>query len=558
MVFSLRQSLLLSLFILISALPLSAAEQIHRVEPGESLYSLAKDYGCTVDDLKRLNSLERDILYSGEELMIPPVWPDRHTVNAGDTLSGIAVRYGIPQDKLISLNRLKDTMLRRGQELELIRPPYNEETYTVKKGDTLSWISLKFNISQERLKQINQLGSSSLREGQTIALTASRPQTLIVAGGDSLWNISKQYGIPVEEIKSWNNLSSDTLRKGMELQLYPRILELSDAEKLVAAPAVRLPGSEKTPDETASDDKAAEKPEAPDTETRLASMNDTRSLYISSPSKRRTQPSARYYEEDLKDPMANYRQASALMQRFDEAARALPPLSRKLKGYTIILDPGHGGLDPGAIVENVDGNGNKVYVVEDEYCYDISLRVYRDLIRHGADVHMTIISPDHTIRPTEDASLTFVNVKNEVYNSLLINSLDRRYVWPVGNSWGLDQRKEVAAEFLDGKRKKKTAFISIHADNNPGDGEGTRILYHPGENGSASEDLARHMTGFMGSGSDYRSQNVRVLSDNPAGASILIEVRNLAYASNAWAIRNEELRQDDADRIVRGIVSYYN
>lgn len=42
-------------------------------------------------------------------------------------------------------------------------------------------------------------------------------------------------------------------------------------------------------------------------------------------------------------------------------------LSNVLKGWHIVLDPGHGGLDPGAVVENVDGNGNKVYVVEDEY-----------------------------------------------------------------------------------------------------------------------------------------------------------------------------------------------
>lgn len=544
MSFTSRISLIITVLILLPLYSLCSSELLHKVEPGESLYSLAKDYDCSVEDLKNLNNLNRDVLYSGENIKIPQNYPDKHLVRSGETLSGIANRYEIPQEKLLSVNRMKDTMLRKGQELELIRPPYAGESWTVQKGDTLSWISLKFNISQERLKQINMLNSSSLKLGQIIQLTAPRPQTLTVKQGDSLWNISKNYKLSIDDIKKWNNLNSDTLKNGMSLQLYPVLLELSDDEIAIASPPVKsdlgdVSGSEER-------------------EPRLASIELTPVLNFSRPTGKRTQPSADYYEEDLNDPMDNYREASALIKEFTEAARALPTLSKQLKGYTIILDPGHGGLDPGAIVENSDGYGNKVYVVEDEYCYDISLRVYRDLIRHGADVHITVISPNQTIRTTDDASITFVNQKNEVYNSRIINSLDRRYVWPVGNSWGLDQRKEVASEYLHGIRKKKTVFISIHADNNQGDGEGTRVLYHPDESGNSSQDLAEHLSKYMGIGSMSRAQDLRVLQNNPAGASALVEVRNLAYKNNAWAIRNEELRQDDADRIVRGIVSFFN
>ncbi|MBF9015720.1 MULTISPECIES: LysM peptidoglycan-binding domain-containing protein [unclassified Oceanispirochaeta] len=548
MSYTFRKPLIISVFILLPLMSPFSIESLHKVEPGESLYSLASEYDCSVEELKNLNNLNRDVLFSGEELKIPQSYADKHIVSSGETLSGIAARYGIPQEKLMSVNKMKNTMLRRAQELELIRPPYAGEIWTVQKGDTLSWISLKFNISQERLKQINMLNSSSLKLGQTIKLTAPRPQTVTVAQGDSLWNISKRYELSMDDIKNWNNLSSDFLRKGMALQLYPVTLELSDDEVVLAA---RSTPTDSTPKET------TEQP-VEETELRLAAVNLIPALYFSSPTGRRTQPSADYYEEDLNDPLVNYKDAAALMDEFTEAAKSLPPMSRKLKGYTIILDPGHGGLDPGAIVENSDGYGNKVYVVEDEYCYDISLRVYRDLIRHGADVHLTVISPNQTIRTTEDASITFVNQKNEVYNSRIINSLDRRYVWPVGNTWGLDQRKEAAAEYLDGIRKKKTAFISIHADNNPGDGEGSRVLYHPDESGTASQELAEHLSKNMGLGSISRAQDIRVLHNNPAGVSALVEVRNLAYRNNAWAIRNEELRQDDADRIVRGIVSYFN
>ena len=89
----------------------------------------------------------------------------------------------------------------------------------------------------------------------------------------------------------------------------------------------------------------------------------------------------------------------------------MPALSRDLEGWHLIIDPGHGGLDPGAIVSVVDGNGNPIIVTEDEYVYDIALRLYRLLIRHGASVKMTIIAPDHHIRDGESARLTFVNAE---------------------------------------------------------------------------------------------------------------------------------------------------
>ncbi|QEN07961.1 LysM peptidoglycan-binding domain-containing protein [Oceanispirochaeta crateris] len=515
---------------------LRASEYLsHQVQPGESLFALALKYECTVDELKNLNRLNRDILYSGEELRIPQKHPDSHRVQSGETLSGIAQKYGIPQEKLISLNRLKDTNLIIGQDLDLIRPPMVGEQWTVKKGDSLSWISLKFDISLERLMQINAMTSPDLFEGQILQLSANRPQIITLQKGDSLWKLAKLYSLELDDLMRWNQLDSDRVFEGMKLQLYPVVLDLDEEEP------------SRTPAEVI--------PELPSPEVLMAHVDHTPSLYYSSPTDRRTQPDRNYSETDLDDPMDNYKKASALMEDFDKAARSLPPLSHSLQGITVILDPGHGGLDPGAIVANSDGNGNTVYVVEDEYCYDISLRVYRDLIRHGADVVLTVISPNQVIRKTEDASLTFVNEKNEVYNNRSVNRSDT--AWPVGNAWGLDQRKLIAGAALEESPGNSSVFISIHADNNPGDGKGSRILYHPSEKDQSSERLAQHLRDHMGSGSLSRSQEVRVLNENPAEAAVLVEVRNLAYKSNAWAIRNEELRQDDADRIVRGIISYF-
>ena len=67
------------------------------------------------------------------------------------------------------------------------------------------------------------------------------------------------------------------------------------------------------------------------------------------------------------------------------------PVVRKGQPFHIILDPGHGGVDPGAIV----GSKRKGYqIFEDEAVYDISLRV-ADLLKNGNYVvHSTVIDPN--------------------------------------------------------------------------------------------------------------------------------------------------------------------
>ena len=521
---------------------LFAGDRIHIVKSNETLYSLSLQYDISIQSLKEANNLGRDMIRTGEELTIPLESRDKYTVRPGDTLSGIAVRTGVELSRLASLNRLDPSSLMAGMELELVRSPEEGETFTVKAGDTLSWISLKYDISVSRLKQINNLNSNELRVGQVLELTDPRPQILTVKEGDSLWKISSQYNITMETLKKWNNLESEILYKGQEIQLYEGVLK----------DLIRSDESSVKPEEIKKEEPVILPP------VKLAALNFEPPLYYSRPTDSRYQPNRVYSEEDLESPWQNYKKASQLLNDFNQAIDTLQPLGTDLDGYKIVLDPGHGGLDPGAIVENQDGRGNKVFVVEDEYCYDIALRVYKDLKRYGAEVFLTVISPNQTIRQSPDASLTFVNEKNEVWNDSLLNKNNRSDCWPVGGQNGLNQRVELVEKFLKSAPQEKTLFISIHADNQPYTGEGTVILYHPDEEGEESQELADFMTDYLGMGSYSHSQELRVLDGNPAGASVLIETRNLAYPNNSWAIRNENLRQNDADRIIRGIVSYVN
>lgn len=162
-------------------------------------------------------------------------------------------------------------------------------------------------------------------------------------------------------------------------------------------------------------------------------------LYFSRPPTIPVQPSAHYADPQATSVESDYADASLLYANFKEDVAQLPVLSDTLKGYKIMLDPGHGGYDPGAL-GSVNIGGKTYYLVEDEYVYDIALRLYAILVQHGAEVDLTILAPNHTIRENSDLE-SFVNQKNEVYNDA---KESRR---PVGGRWGLRKRVEITQRF---------------------------------------------------------------------------------------------------------------
>ena len=93
--------------------------------------------------------------------------------------------------------------------------------YTVQKGDSLYQIGNKYNISVNKLKEINNLTSNLLSIGQILKIPVSNEEYIIykVQKGDSLYQIAKQYNTTTNEIKSLNNLTSNLLNIDQELKI---------------------------------------------------------------------------------------------------------------------------------------------------------------------------------------------------------------------------------------------------------------------------------------------------------------------------------------------------
>ena len=196
----------------------------YTVKSGDTLWSISKKYGITVDELKQINNLSSNLLSVGQNLIIPTmdVNETTYTVKKGDTLYTLANKFNTSVDNLKSINNLTTDSLSIGQILKI--PANNMEdsnnSYIVKSGDTLYSIAKQYNISVSDLKQINGLTSDILSIGQVLKIPSTSENIVYtVKKGDTLYSIAKEFGTTVNAITNLNNLSTTVLSIGQKLLL---------------------------------------------------------------------------------------------------------------------------------------------------------------------------------------------------------------------------------------------------------------------------------------------------------------------------------------------------
>lgn len=199
----------------------------YTVKSGDSLWSISKKYGITVDELKQANNLTSNLLSIGQNLLIPTkeseATTNEYIVQKGDTLYGIANKFNTTVDNLKSINNLTTDSLSIGQVLKLpSSSTISTDTYTVKSGDSLYAIAKKYNTTVDTLKSLNNLTSNTLSIGQVLKLpgsSATSTDTYTVKSGDTLYAIANKYNTTVDALKSLNNLTSNTLSIGQTLKI---------------------------------------------------------------------------------------------------------------------------------------------------------------------------------------------------------------------------------------------------------------------------------------------------------------------------------------------------
>ncbi len=216
----------------------------YTVRAGDTLYTIANRFGTTVDAIKRLNNLTSNALSIGQQLIISGVKENGttsegnifYTVTSGDTLYSIAKKYNTTVDEIKRKNNLVSNNLSLGQQLLIsgaeISPvlPEEKNIHIVQSGDSLYSIARKYNVTVDYLKNLNNLTSNTLSIGQQLLISnnnllSEEPTIYIVQPGDTLWSIANNYGVEVDTIKRLNNLTSNNLRVGQQLILSEKFIE---------------------------------------------------------------------------------------------------------------------------------------------------------------------------------------------------------------------------------------------------------------------------------------------------------------------------------------------
>ncbi len=116
------------------------------VRPGDTLYSIALQFGVTADQLMQANGLRSDVIFIGQGLYIPEFRQPQsvYTVQSGDSLFKIAQRFNTTVESIIALNNLTGTALSVGQRLRI--PLYSEAIVNVNTANIRSGPGTNTNV----------------------------------------------------------------------------------------------------------------------------------------------------------------------------------------------------------------------------------------------------------------------------------------------------------------------------------------------------------------------------------------------------------------------------
>jgi len=224
----------------------------HIVKKQETYYGIARKYGITIDELKKLNPQSGDYPREGETLKIPvkktktenneESWEGitvQHTVEAGETLYGIAKKYNVTTGEIINANPGTTSTLTIGEVLEIpnqVQPivedvkvktgQSGDDRYTehiVLKGETLYQIAREYGVGIDSLKKHNPGLSSDLNPGQTILVPKKGTTKSYIIHHpekkEKLDEIAFLYDVNYEEISKINPDINRKAKKGQQVRI---------------------------------------------------------------------------------------------------------------------------------------------------------------------------------------------------------------------------------------------------------------------------------------------------------------------------------------------------
>jgi N-acetylmuramoyl-L-alanine amidase len=272
------------------------------------------------------------------------------------------------------------------------------------------------------------------------------------------------------------------------------------------------------------------------------------------------------------------------------------PARRKDQPLHIILDSGHGGIDPGATIGSKK-NGYQIF--EDETVYDIGLRVADLLKKENYVVHPTLIDPNQrkpvlrlatkkdkdeylTVSPIYDLRSTTVGINlriflvNSIYNKLIRQKVPKENILLVSlHGDALHRSLRGVTVYYPDHRLRRASFKKVHPVYRRRQEYQTEFRFRDRDNiksARASVNFGKKViesfkksglkthSSFAVRGYYYRKGKRTlpgILRYSKIPASVLIEVGNLNNIEDRKSLLRPEYRQRVASTLVASINQYH-
>lgn len=252
----------------------------HKVEPGDDVYSIAQLYQTTPESIFQLNPQAKNGIQPGTYLVIPnvikvPELPvkgiefKKHKTKKKQTLYSIAKKYKVTVEDIKKYNTfLEENELKKGDILRIPLPApkskrvfrnlnkQNEvirvekendslatQIYKIQPKDTRYGVARKFGITIPELENMNPNLGDQFPIGLDILIPAKakKESTIVppsfkfyeVPPKQTMYSLCREYGISKDSIFSLNPELKEGLKAGMVLQLPKKDYELENSEVII-------------------------------------------------------------------------------------------------------------------------------------------------------------------------------------------------------------------------------------------------------------------------------------------------------------------------------------
>lgn len=182
-------------------------EDFYVVQKGDNLFTIAKKFNVSLEDLKDWNNIEDGIIQSGSKIALNNASPNTRQVEEAPKAETKVVEY----------------VVKNGDNLGAIAKKYNASVSDIKDWNELQddniIIGSKLIVSKKLFVAPTTVAKTT--KNQSIAQSKKEDVThYFVKKGDSLFSIAKKYpGVTISDIKKWNDIKNESIKPGMKLRI---------------------------------------------------------------------------------------------------------------------------------------------------------------------------------------------------------------------------------------------------------------------------------------------------------------------------------------------------